>query len=246
VEPRSDIFRVAAQKMHPRSRDESHPSYKENTMASANLAERIDAEFTALQEKQKKAQLENLQEYRDRQKRLQQFGQVLDSLADVWKPRLEVLQKKFGERVQVTPRMQPSTREALFEFQSNLAKIRLRFSATTDRDVKNVILNYDLDILPVLMQFDAHSEFAFPIDAPNREAIGSWVDDRIISFVHTYLSLHQNDYYLKDEMVEDPVAKVRFPKFAAGAKLEWQGQTYYFVGEDTKREFEKQKNAKSK
>jgi YHS domain-containing protein len=42
-------------------------------------------------------------------------------------------------------------------------------------------------------------------------------------------------------MVEDPVAHVRFPNFAAGATLEWQGQTYYFLGEETRREFARQK-----
>jgi YHS domain-containing protein len=45
-------------------------------------------------------------------------------------------------------------------------------------------------------------------------------------------------------MVEDPVAQVRFPKFSAGATLEWQGRTYYFIGEETRREFEKQNGAR--
>jgi YHS domain-containing protein len=67
-----------------------------------------------------------------------------------------------------------------------------------------------------------------------------------VAFVKTYLSLMENDYYLKDLMVEDPVAGVRFPKFAAGATLEWQGQTYYFVGEETRHEFEKQKGIGSR
>jgi YHS domain-containing protein len=44
-------------------------------------------------------------------------------------------------------------------------------------------------------------------------------------------------------MVEDPVAHVRFPKFAAGATLERGGKTYYFVGEETCRDFEKQQAA---
>ncbi len=38
-------------------------------------------------------------------------------------------------------------------------------------------------------------------------------------------------------MVEDPVAHVRFPKFAAGATLDWQGQKFYFISEETRREF---------
>ncbi len=57
--------------------------------------------------------------------------------------------------------------------------------------------------------------------------------------MHTYLSLHENDLYLKDHMVEDPIAHVRFPKFAAGATLEHNGKTHYFIGEDTRQEFAK-------
>ena len=58
--------------------------------------------------------------------------------------------------------------------------------------------------------------------------------------MQTYLSLHDNETYLKDEMVAGPVAGVRFPRFAAGATLERDGKTYYFVGEETRRDFEKQ------
>jgi YHS domain-containing protein len=213
---------------------------------TTSLLNRIDAEFSALEEKHKKALGEQVQAHQERKKRLQRLGQVFDQLRDVWKPRLEVLVKKFGDRVQVTPRLVPSTREANFEFQSKLARIRLRFSATTDRDVTKVILSDDLDIAPVLVRFDAHSELEFPLDAVDPERVAQWVDDRIVSFVRTYLSLHENDQYLKDQMVEDPVAGVRFPKVAAGATLDWQGQTYYFIGEETRREFEKQHGIRSK
>jgi YHS domain-containing protein len=50
----------------------------------------------------------------------------------------------------------------------------------------------------------------------------------------------ENEIYLADYMVEDPVVHVRFPKYAAGATLEQHGKTFYFVGEETRREFEKQ------
>ncbi len=209
-----------------------------------DLLARIDAEFTSFEDKYKKTQVEQVQAYRERQQRLQQFSDLLTGLRDVWRPRMDVLIKKFGDRVQVAPRFVPSTREATFEFQSKVARVRLRFSATTDRDVTKMILSYDLDIVPVLMRYDSHSEIEFPLNAVDREAVGRWVDERIVSFVKTYLSLHENDQYLKDEMVEDPVAGVRFPKFAAGAKLEWKGKTYYFIGEETRGEFEKQQAAK--
>jgi YHS domain-containing protein len=49
---------------------------------------------------------------------------------------------------------------------------------------------------------------------------------------------------LKDMFVEDPVASVRFPKYLASSTLERDGRTYYFVDEETRREFEKQPAAR--
>jgi YHS domain-containing protein len=211
-----------------------------------SLASRIDAEFSALEQRYKVRHVEATHQYQERQKRLEQLGTLFDRLRDIWKPRLEVLVKKFGDRVKVAPRLTPSTREATFEFESNLARISLKFSASTDRDVTQVVLGYDLNIIPVLTRFEGHSELAFPLDAVDPAAVATWVDDRIVSFVKTYLSLHDSEFYLKDQMVEDPVAGVRFPKFAAGATLEWDGETYYFVDEETRREFEKQQRIGSK
>ena len=205
-----------------------------------SLASRIDAEFSAVEEKVKKLQVEQVQEHKERQKRLEQLGKVFDQLRDVWRPRLELLVKKFEGRVQTTPRIVPSSREATFNFQSHLARVQLKFSASTDRDVQKVILGYDLEIIPILMRFKPHDEMEFPLNAVDKEAAAKWIDDRIVDFVQTYFSLGENEIYLKDSMVEDPIAHVRFPKDAAATTLEWQGQKFYFIGEETRREFAKQ------
>jgi YHS domain-containing protein len=204
----------------------------------ATLRNRIDAEFSALDDKIKRAQSEQLQEYQERQERLAVLERELESLPDVWKPRLEALTERFRDRVKATPRLASSSREVTLEFQSELARIRLRLSASTDQQVRNLILNYDLEILPVLMQFDSHQQADWPLEAIDRQAVGDWVDDRIVDFVKTYLSLHENEYYLREHMVEDPIAGVRFPRYAAAAKVEWSGKTYYFIGDQTRREFE--------
>ncbi|MBI1346371.1 hypothetical protein GC163_08780 [bacterium] len=205
------------------------------------LNRRIDAEFTAADDRIKAFQTEQVQAYEGRQERMERLHDVFHHLRGVWRPRLEALVKKFGDKVQVTPVLRPSMREATFEFQSSLAQIDLRFAAKTDPDVRTVILSYDLDILPILMKFDAHEETEFPLDAVDYDAAGQWIDDRIIDFVKTYLALHENTYYQKSAMVEDPIAGVRFPKFAAACKLERDGKTYYFIGEETRQAFEQQK-----
>jgi hypothetical protein len=211
-----------------------------------SLASRIDAEFAAVEQKIKKHQAEQAEAHEERQKRFEQLGKVFDQLRDIWRPRLELLVKKFEGRVQATPRVVPSTREATFDFQSRLARVRLKLAAFTDRDIQKVILSYDLDIIPVLIRFKPHDEVEFPLDAVNQEAVAKWFDDRIVDFVQTYFSMGENEIYLKDQMVEDPIAQVRFPKAAAAATLEWKGQKFYFIGEETRREFEKQQGIGSK
>jgi YHS domain-containing protein len=146
--------------------------------------------------------------------------------------------------VDVQPQIAPANRSAKFEFQSELARIDLRFSAVPDSEVRNIVFKYDLSIIPILMKFDSHDEIEFPLDAVDEAALGNWLDDRIVSFVKTYLSLHENQYYLKDHMVQDPIAKVKFPKYAAGAKLDVGGKTYYFVDETTLREFQQQQGTR--
>jgi YHS domain-containing protein len=213
---------------------------------TSSLASRLDAEFAAVEERVKKVQVEKSQEQKGRQQRLEQLGKVFDQLAEIWKPPLDLLVQRFGDRVQTTPRIVPSTREVAFNFQSRQARVRLKFSASTDRDIQKVVLSYDLEIIPILQRFKPHDELEFPLGAVNKEAVGKWIDDRIVDFVKTYFSMGENEIYLKDQMVEDPITHVHFPKVAAAAKVEWQGQTFYFISEESRSDFEKQKGLGSK
>ncbi len=206
-----------------------------------DLAARIDGVITATKDKMRSAQQGLLQEYVERQNRLEQYTAVLPRLLEVAKPRLEVLAKRFGKRVQVAPQTSGNTRSARFAVKSPLAQINLTVSAYPDREAKNVAVEYDLGIVPVLMRFESHAEFSTPIDKPDLAGLGKWLDDRIVGFVETFMRLHENEYYTKDQYVEDPVVKVRFPKFAAGATLEHDGKTYFFIDERTRQDFAKKK-----
>lgn len=208
-----------------------------------HLLGRIDAVFESSAAKVKEFQSRQMEELHGRQQRLEQFDKLLGDLKDIWRPRLEALAKRFGDKVQLTPSVTPSRREATFKFRSDLAHIDLRFSVFTDSEVRNIVFYYDLQILPILMKFDSHAEIEFPIEKVDREQLAAWMDDRIVSFVQTYLSLHENTYYLKGHLVDDPIANVRFPKYAAGATLERDGKTLYFVSEETCQQYVKQHGA---
>ena len=49
-----------------------------------SLASRIDAEFSAVEQKVKKLQTQKVEEHKQRQQRLEQLGKVFDELRDVW------------------------------------------------------------------------------------------------------------------------------------------------------------------
>jgi YHS domain-containing protein len=208
------------------------------------LLGRIDAEFSAMKNRVEQKREEFVEQYKGRQQRLESFAKACERLRNVWTPQLEALAAKFGKKAMLSPTVTPSLREATFKFDSQLARIELRFSATTDTEVSKLVLNYDLMIRPILMEYPPHAQAEFPLDKIDEAAVGKWIDDRIVDFVRTYVSLHENEYYLKDFMVEDPVAHVRFPKFAAGAKLESNGKTVYFIGEETRQEYQTLQAAK--
>jgi YHS domain-containing protein len=98
----------------------------------------------------------------------------------------------------------------------------------------------DLEIIPVLMRFTPHAEIEFSLEAVDKEAPAKWIEDRLVEFVRTYFPSGENELYLKDRMVEDPIAHVRFPRDAAAMVLDWQGRKFYFIGEETRRSFAEQ------
>jgi hypothetical protein len=206
---------------------------------NTNLTNRIDAEFSAAEKRWDQLRTIQLEAYRTRAERLERFEQTVDALRELWEPRLQALAKRFGKNMDAHLTEELGRRAASLEFGSKIAHIILRFAVSPDTDVTKLIVSYDVEILPVLMKFDSHIELELPLDAIDENQLAKWIDDRIVSFVHTYLAVHENEYYLKEQMVEDPIARVRFPKFAAAAKLEQNGKAIYFIDESTLSEFER-------
>jgi YHS domain-containing protein len=100
----------------------------------------------------------------------------------------------------------------------------------------------------MVVPYDKQSVLECPLDAVQDDTAAQWFDDRIVAFVKAYIALMGQDAalreHLKDQLVEDPVAKISFPKYLASSTLERDGRTYYFVEEDTRRQFENNLAAK--
>lgn len=203
----------------------------------SKLLQRIDGTIAAAKERVRHQKQPLLDDYAQRQKRLERFEQTRDQIRQIAKPRLEALARRFGDQVAITPKVSQTRASATLEFKSSQAFITLAFSVVPDEQVQNAIVEYDLDVVPVLMQYESHSEFRAPIGNVNAAALEEWLDEWIVKFVDFYVRMHESEAYGKSEYVEDPVAEIKFPKFAAGATLEHSGKTHYFIDETTRQEF---------
>ena len=208
------------------------------------LISRIDQEIAAEVQRQKTGRAELLQANSERGLRLQRYEAEAKRIIGLLKPRLDAFLERFKPVVKTEVMVREHTRAVNLTFAATVANVTLRFEVFPDRDVNHIRLECTQDIVPTVVRYDKQSVLEFPLGGVQDDAVVQWFDDRIIAFVQAYVAVVRQDAalreQLKDEFVEDPVARIRFPKYLASSTLQRDGRTYYFVDEDTRREFEKQ------
>lgn len=211
------------------------------------LKGRIDAEFSGFQTEVQQFQTAATNEYEARERRFNTlFVPAADTVTKLARPRLELLAERFKNKINVLPAISAHLRQVQLKLDSPLARIDLTFRLSHDAEVKNLVLDQTLEVLPILMKFDDHSSLTMPLDKIDEEKLSKWFDDRIVTFVQTVGEIHRNQNYLKDHLVTDPIAGVQMPKYAANTTLEVDGKKYYFISEETKNEFAKKRGVASK
>lgn len=205
-----------------------------------DFSSRLDAEFGMLSAGIEHRRSEFDLEYEQRQQRFaKEFVPAVAKVREIFAPRSEALIARFKDIIHVQADVRDDFSKIAFSFDSSLARVTLRFDFVHDEEVRKIILVYDLEILPILMKFDNHSTLELPLADVDEQAVTEWLETRMISFIRTFVELNENQVYLNDQMVDDPVARIRMPKAVARETLRFEGQTYYFISAETRREFEK-------
>lgn len=202
-----------------------------------SLTDRIKAEFNAQQQRSKAAEQDRAKESQEREQRLAKFNATCESLKGIWGPRIQEFAKQFGDTIKVMPTITPTQREAKVVFMTDMANITMTLTAAASPDIRKLVLDYDLLILPMFMEYERHVRAEFPLEAVDPKAVGAWIDDRLVGCVKVYLSLRENQLYLQRAMVEDPITKTKFLPEDAKAKLEHGGKTYYFSSDESLKKF---------
>jgi YHS domain-containing protein len=212
------------------------------------LIRRIDQELATEMTREKTGWADVARLNRERAPQLERYEAVAKHIIELLRPRLAAFIERFKDVVKAEPKVREHTRAMHLTFAATVAKVTLLFEVFPDQDLSHVRLECTQEIIPVLVPYDKHSVLDVPVGAAQDDTVVQWFDERIVAFVKAYVAVVRQDAnlqeHLKDLLVEDPVAKVRFPKYLAASTLERDGRTYYFVDEETRREFENEPAAK--
>src|SRR4051794_21940769 len=185
-----------------------------------DLSSRLDAVVEEARTRVKVFQMEAGQEHREGRARFQKFLPIADRIAAMAREKLE----RLRERVEfdVTPvhsqTEQFYVRSVVLDVKSELAGVvKGSFRLTHDAGVSHILLDYDLEIIPVFFRFDPHARLDIPIEGYDEAAVGKWLDDRIVDFANAYVELHSTKQYQDRVLVSDTVAGISFPKHFAAA-----------------------------
>jgi len=118
------------------------------------------------------------------------------------------------------------------------ANIQLRFGLEAGVAVDSLILFYDLEIVPVFIEFERHDQIALPLDPSSVEKAVEWFKQKAFAFTKTYVSMFFNPNYQKGSEVPDIVLGRTFPRAFAKGQIEYHGVTYYFLTEESRTAFE--------
>lgn len=174
------------------------------------------------------------------EERFRKFLPIAERIVAVAREKIAQLQDRLKFDV---PPLQVQTdrmysRSVTLDLKTELAGVvRVGFRLTHDSDVTNILFDYSLDIIPVFFRFNPHAQMSMPLESFDEAAVGKWLDDRIVDFASTYLELLSTKQYQERAMVSDTVAGITFPKYFAAATLDHEGTTYYFISEESRREF---------
>jgi YHS domain-containing protein len=209
---------------------------------TADLASRLDSVLEEAQGRVKAFQSGAERQHQELRERFQKFLPVADRITAMAREKLERLRERLA--FEVTPAHSQTdqyyARSVTLDVKSELAGVvKLNFRLGHNREVTRVMLDYELEIIPVFFQFNSHGHLDFPLEAYDEAGVSRWLDDRIVDFANAYLEMHLTKQYQDRALVCDPVAGITFPKYYAACTLDHGGTTYHFVSDVTRREFAK-------
>jgi YHS domain-containing protein len=206
----------------------------------AQWQRQIETKLAAAVQRKQAIQKDHQRQMTETERRWRRFGEMGDELVrNILTPRLTTLAGYF-DNARFLPAEEAGRYLAACEFRPTArfpARVRLEFSVGTDGQAENLVAYYRLQIRPAFFRFQSESQILFRLDSVDESRLTSWVEERLLDFVDTYLRLEELEPYQRENLVTDPVCGMIVPKPVAAGHVEYQGQSYFFCTEDCQKKF---------
>jgi YHS domain-containing protein len=195
-----------------------------------DLERKIKGKLALSEERQQLQQDHFRQRMAEAEARHERYTALADRLMrEVIRPRMEKLTTVFDNARMPETRNTRHTCCCRFEHTTRFpATANLEIGATRDGEIKTVMIQYQLEILPVFLPVEGRDQLTMPLDDVDALKAAAWVEAKILQFVDTYLRLETADHYQEENIVTDPVCGMRVNKAFAPAQMTHRGRTYYF------------------
>lgn len=204
------------------------------------LDQQISERVTRAEAKQREHQNHIHQRMEEIGRRQEQLGAVAQRLSSaIIRPRVERLARHFSN-AQLLDEAEAGVGRCVCRFEHTdrfPATVSLEVFVCSDDRMSNALVCYRLEIRPVFIQFEGRDQLAVPLDAVNDARVALWVDQKLITFVDTYLRLLEVEQYQTENVVVDPVCGMRINKNTAAGEAEYLGRTYYFCINECRERF---------
>lgn len=161
-------------------------------------------------------------------------------LERVVRPRLDVLVRSFAHSGSLAVMDGGHGVAVAFSYTEEFpAHARVEVSIAHDPDYDRAWCAFSASILPILMEYERDTSQDVSIESPDEPRLARFVDQRIETFVASYLSICQPDsFYQKSLLVTDPVCGMTFRRADAQSVLERDGKRVFFCADVCRQQFE--------
>jgi YHS domain-containing protein len=209
-------------------------------MAEINDLERRIEERLALNDEQRQLRQNHMQIIMSKMDdRLQRYAVVADRLiAAVIRPRLEQLAKCFAALNAPQWETTRHTCRLLFKHTPRFpATADVELAVTRDGEGKSVWVQYQASIVPLFVPLEGQDQVSMLLEAVEDAKVATWVDEKLLMFVDTYLRLETSSPYQDENSVTDPVCGMSVNKVNAPAEMDHRGVRYYFCVDECRTKF---------
>jgi YHS domain-containing protein len=200
-------------------------------MADLTDLERKIKERLSLSDERERLQQNHLQaRMHEAEARHQRYTALADDLVqEVIRPRMEKLKTHFDNARISQARCSRHTCCVQFEHTARFpATATLEIGVTRDGEIRTLVLQSQLEILPIFFPLDGRDALTLSLDAVDKEKAAAWVEAKILYFVDSYLRLETSNQHQEQNIVIDPVCGMRVNKAFAPVQTTYLGHTYYF------------------